>query len=456
MKSIREEEYKALVEQAKDAHEKYNIFETIIEDYNTNEGPLKGVPYVLKDNISTSNILTTASSNILKDYIPVYDASIYERLKKSGAVLLGKSTMDELAMGGLGITGHLGPVKNPLDPKRIMGGSSSGSAAAVALGLVPFAIGSDTGDSIRKPAAYGGIVGFKPSYGRIPRYGLFAFASSLDHLGFFTKNVSDAAYLTTLLKGPDGFDMTALEDDKLDYCQSLNDDIKNKNLFYFKDLVDPKNYQDEEAKLILESFNKKIAEFKEAGLKIEGIDFDRALLEAIKPSYMIISSAEATSNNANLTGIIFGTRAKGDDIDEIITNSRTEGFSTAIKKRFVQGSYFLLKDNQEKIFKKAQKARRMIVDAINSEFLKYDALIMPSTATIAPLFSELDEQKDELVILENYLAIANFGGYPSISIPSDKINSMPIGISLTGRFKEDALVLNIANKLEELLGDKDV
>ena len=207
---------------AKKYQDEYNSFITIMDKKEEIEGNsiLRGIPYALKDNISTKGILTTASSNILKDYIPLYDATIYKKLKESGAVLMGKTVLDELAMGGTGTTGHTGVVKNPWDKTRMIGGSSAGSAASVALGIVPFAIGSDTGDSIRKPAAYGGVVGYKPTYGRISRYGLFAFASSLDHLGVFARSVKDASYVMDIVKGHDEKDMTSLPDEDLSYVDN--------------------------------------------------------------------------------------------------------------------------------------------------------------------------------------------------------------------------------------------
>ena len=193
------------IDEARKCQDEFNPFVTILDKYEKvdSDSLLSGIPYALKDNISTKGILTTASSNILKNYVPVYDATIYEKLKKAGAVLMGKTVLDELAMGGTGTTGHTGVVRNPWNKERQIGGSSAGSAAAVALGIVPFAIGSDTGDSVRKPAAYGGIVGFKPTYGRISRYGLFAFASSLDHLGIFARNVRNVAIVSDIVKGHD-------------------------------------------------------------------------------------------------------------------------------------------------------------------------------------------------------------------------------------------------------------
>ena len=435
--------------------EEINAFVTILDKYMHRGGKtlIDNISYALKDNISTRGILTTACSNILKDYIPVYDATVYKKLKEAGAVLVGKTSMDELAMGGTGTTGNNGVVKNPWDKKRLIGGSSAGSAASVAMNLVPFSIGSDTGDSIRKPAAYGGVVGFKPTYGRVSRYGLFAFASSLDHVGCFTKYVADAAIVTDIIKGYDPHDMTSLEDTNECYFDMLNNSVKGKKLFYFKDICDSKNYEDDDELVeILIKFKKKIKKIKELGIEVEEVEFPKELLLALYPAYMTISCAEATSNNSNLIGIQFGPRGEGSSIEEIMFDARTKGFSELIKRRFILGSYILQKENQEKLFKNAQRVRRLVVDKMNELFKKYDGLIMPSSGSIAPLFEDSsDKLSDKYLILENHLVIGNFGGFPSISIPSGIVNKMPISINITGRAKEDGLVLNLAYKIEQIL-----
>ena len=435
--------------------EEINAFVTILDKYMHRGGKtlIDNIPYALKDNISTRGILTTACSNILKDYVPVYDATVYKKLKEAGAVLVGKTSMDELAMGGTGTTGNNGVVKNPWNKNRLIGGSSAGSAACVAMGIVPFSIGTDTGDSIRKPAAYGGVVGFKPTYGRVSRYGLFAFASSLDHVGCFTKYVADAAIVTDIIKGYDPHDMTSLENNDECYFDMLNNSVKGKKLFYFKDICDPKNYEnDNELLEILIKFKETIKKIKELGIEIEEVEFSKELLLALYPTYMTISCAEATSNNSNLTGIQFGLRGEGTSIEEIMFDARTKGFSELIKRRFILGSYILQKENQEKLFKNAQRVRRLIVDKMNELFEKYDGLIMPSSGSIAPLFEDSnDKLSDKYLILENHLVIGNFGGFPSISIPSGIVNKMPISINITGRAKEDGLVLNLAYKIEQIL-----
>lgn len=330
---------------AKNYQNDYNSFVTIMDEFKEEEGNtiLNGIPYSLKDNFSTKGILTTASSNLLKDYVPVFDSTVYEKLKNAGATLIGKTVLDELAMEGLGTTGHTGAVRNPWNKDRIIGGSSAGSAASVALGIVPFSIGSDTGDSVRKPAAYGGVVGFKPTYGRISRYGLFPFASSLDHVGILARNVKDVSIVTDILKGQDIKDMTSLKDDNKVYTDTLTNDIKGKKLFYIKNLCDIKNFKTPNSNLekILNDFKNQLEEFKKLGFIIEGIEFDRQLLEVLFPTYRIIACAEATSNNANLSGISFGNRCNANGINEIMFETRTKGFSELIKRRFILGSYIL-------------------------------------------------------------------------------------------------------------------
>ena len=436
--------------------DEYNSFVTILdkkEEVSSNS-ILSGIPYALKDNISTKGILTTGSSNILKDYIPLYDATVYKKLKEAGAVLVGKTVLDELAMGGTGTTGHTGVVRNPWDKTRMIGGSSAGSAASVALGIVPFSIGSDTGDSIRKPAAYGGIVGYKPTYGRVSRYGLFAFASSLDHVGVFSRCVRDTAYVMDIIKGHDNKDMTSLPDENISYVNNLSNDVKGKKLFYIKEALEIDN-GNENLKEVLNNFYSVIDKCKAIGIEVEGVSFRKDLLEAIYPAYNVISCAEATSNNSNLTGIPFGNRIVGNNVNDIMMNTRTEGFSEFIKRRFVIGSYVLQKENQEKLFLNAGRVRRMIVDKMNELFKDYDGLIMPSAPDIAPKFREVsDRLSDEYLILGNHLVIGNFGGFPSISIPSGFVSNMPVSINITGRAKEDSLVLNIASKIEEVLGCK--
>ena len=445
-----DELFNSSVEMAKKYQDKYNSFVTIIDNYKgiDSDSMISGIPYALKDNVSTKGILTTGSSNILANYVPVYDATIYKKLRDAGAMLVGKTVLDELAIGGTGTTGHTGVVYNPWDSSRQIGGSSAGSAASVALGIVPFAIGSDTGDSIRKPAAFGGIVGFKPTYGRISRYGLFAFASSLDHLGVFARNVRDVAIVTDVVKGYDSKDMTSLPDDDREYSKLIDNDVKGRKLFYIKEALE-NNDNDPEVAKIIENFNVVLDKCRELGIEVceESINID--LLRAMYPTYKAISCAEVTSNDANLTGIHFGVRGEGKSPEEIIMNARTKGFCELIKRRFVLGSYILQKENQEKLFLNACRVRRMIVDRVNELFKEYDGIIMPAAEGIAPkIDNNVDMLSDKFLILGNHMVIGNFGGYPSITIPSGFVDNMPVGINITGRVMEDDIVLNIANKIE--------
>ncbi len=444
--------------------EDYNSFVTIIDKpkYKERDSILSGIPYALKDNFSTSGILTTGSSNILKDYVPVFDSTVYKKLKNAGATLIGKTVLDELAMGGTGTTAHTGIVKNPWDKTRMIGGSSAGSASSVALGIVPFSIGSDTGDSVRKPAALGGVVGFKPTYGRISRYGMFAFASSLDHVAIFSRCVKDASIVTDVLKGYDRLDMVTIKDDNKKYTDTLENDIKGKRLFYIKEICDKELYKDCNDKVleeVLDKFYELIEKCKNLGFEVEEVSIDKKLLEAIYPTYMCISCAEATSNNANLTGIQFGPRGEGTSVEEIMFDSRTKGFSELIKRRFILGSYILQKENQDKLFLNAGRVRRIIVDKITSLFKEYDGMILPASGGIAEKFDSSSEKLEKLssryLILENHLAIGNFGGFPSITIPYGFVEGMPIGVNITGRVKEDDLVLNIAHQIEKVTGCKN-
>lgn len=444
---------------AKETQGVLNAFVTIMEkcEHTESNTKLNGIPYTLKDNFSTKGILTTASSNILKNYVPVFDSTVYKKLKNAGAVLVGKTVLDELAMGGSGVTGHTGIVKNPWDTSRIPGGSSAGSAASVSAGIVPFSIGSDTGDSVRKPAAYCGIVGFKPTYGRISRFGLFPFASSLDHVGIFARNVKDIATVTDVLKGFDELDMTTLNDENVNYVDTLQNEIKGKKLFYIKEIIE--SATTEESKKVIEIYKSQLEKLKSIGIEIEEVSFNKQLLESLFPTYFIISCAEATSNNSNLTGFIFGSRVDGNSPKEVMMNTRTNGFSEMIKRRFIIGSYILERENQEKLFLNAKRVRRMIVEKMNELFESYDGLILPASGCTAPKINaqeEPDRLGSEYLMLENHMVIGNFGGYPSITLPMGYVDNMPVGINLTCAALKDALCLNIAFAIENTIGIKDV
>ena len=443
-----------------------NAFETILEKEalefaKTLVEPEKdnlfwGIPYVAKDNFSTKDILTTASSNILKDYVPVFDATVIKKLKEAKAVLIGKTTLDELAMGGTGTTGHLGITYNPYDPehKYMVGGSSCGSAAAVAGGIVPFALGSDTGDSIRKPASYAGLVGYKPTWGKISRYGLFPFAPSLDHVGFFTRSVLDAAYSLNLLQGKDYNDSTSSFLPNEDNTEDIDKGIEGMKIAVLRPIINSVH-----EKVILDAFDKTVEGLRKAGATVDYIDFDEDLLNAIYPTYMVISCAEATSNNANLDVIKFGMRIGGENTyQEVMMKARTAGFSELIKRRFIIGSYSLFKDNQKYLFLRAQKARHMIVRKINEVFETYDAIYLPCVAKVRNPFEGgySDKLSSTYLVAENHLAIGNFGGLPSISLPIGLDNKFPFDSNLTAKAHEDKKLLRIAYALEKITSLKDL
>lgn len=455
-----EELVKESLELSHKVQERCNAFVTIMDDASggeVNDELLSGIPYGVKDNYSLKDVLSTGSSNTLKDYVPFFTATAVENLSKHGAIPVNKTAMDEFGMGGTGTTGHTGVQKNPWDLTRMCAGSSSGSAASVASGVYPYALGSDTGDSIRKPAAYCGIVGYKPTYGMISRYGLFAFASSLDHCGVLTRSVRDAAIVVDGMKGIDKYDMTTWDSSNIHLNDDLNDDVKGKKLFYIKELVDIENYPDasDELKKHLEIFNETVEKCRSLGMTVEGVSIDKKLLEAIPSVYVVISCAEATSNMSNLTGIVFGPRSDGNNYYEMMKNYRTTGFSPLIKRRFVIGSYVLQTENQERYFKNAQRVRRLVVDTIKEQFKKYDGLILPvGTGAAKHLDGSLDALNSGTSALEDHLQIGNFGGFPSITIPDGFIDGLPIGVNITGNCYDDQNVLNIAYALEKTMNYK--
>ena len=449
------------LEKSHKLQEDCNPFVTIIDDAKETEvtdNLLSGIPYGVKDNYSTKGILSTGSSNTLKDYVPFFTATSIEKLDAAGAIPVNKTVLDEFGMGGTGTTGHTGIVKNPWDKTRMCAGSSAGSACAVAAGVYPYATGSDTGDSIRKPAAYCGIVGYKPTYGMISRYGLFPFASSLDHCGVLTRSVKDAAIVVDTMKGIDSNDMTTWNSSKINLTNSLTGDVKGKKLCYIKEICNISEYPNasDELKEQLTIFNKALDKCKELGMDIEEVSIDKTLLKAIASTYVVISCAEATSNMSNLTGIIFGPRSEGKTYIESMKDYRTKGFSSLIKRRFVIGSYVLQAQNKNKYFFNAQRVRRLLVDEWKKLFDKYDAVILPVGSGTA---KHLDNSKDGLdknaIILEEHLQVGNFGGFPSITIPDGFIDGLPVALNLTGNCYDDANVLNIAYAIENTMNYKN-
>lgn len=446
-------------EKAKESQERLNAVVTFVDPKDQLEAlkevdekaPMYGMPVVLKDNVNTKGIRTTASSRILDNYVPVYNAHIVDKLEKAGAFVIAKSSMDELGMGGTNRNAYTGPVHNAWDNTRISGGSSGGSAALVAAGVVPFAIGTDTGDSVRKPAAYNGIIGMKPTYGRISRYGIIPYASSLDHVGYFTTSIKDAAVALEVLAGRDDRDMTSSFEKVEAYSSNLNSDLRGKRIAILDNVQEA--IEDEEIRQNFDSLMKKL---QARGAVVEHVRMDDQLMNALLPTYYIIANAEATANHSNLDGIRFGMREDGESVEDVMINTRTKGFCSYVRKRFVIGSYSLFVENQDKIFRKAQKVRRLIVNDLKQILDQYDVVIASAAGTIAPL---VDESKDSHLgadnnVAENHMVLGNFSGYPSITVPTGFSKGMPIAINMSAKAFDEQTLFNIGLAIEEETGLK--
>jgi len=436
--------------------EDLNAISTRIDEKNNGHGPLSNRSVAIKDNVSTKGIETNASSGILLGYKPVFDATIVTKLRDAGADLCCKTTLDELALGGTGLTPVQGPTNNPYDLTRLSGGSSSGSAALIGARAVDFAIGTDTGDSIRKPASYCGVVGFKPTYGRLSRYGVIPYASSLDHVGFFTQNVKDAGLMLEVLSGKDEKDHTSI-DKPIDNFTELTNDLKGKKIGIIKNLLDAKKDD-----AIKERFLRLIQELQNEGAIIEMISLNEDLMETLLPVYFIVANCEATANHANLDGVRFGVRKDGKNLEELMINSRTAGFGPLLKRRFVIGSYALEDNHQEEIFRKAQRVRRLIVEEYSDAMSKVDVILTLSTDGVAPKKEEVGKEKltSKRILAENHLVLDNFSGFPSISIPLDHLDGLPYGINVSAGPFEEKKLLDVVYGIEHVIDfdtkDKEV
>jgi len=415
--------------------------------------PLYGIPVVLKDLVNMKDTVTTGSSMILENYVSPYDATITKKLKEAGAIIIGKASCDTFGMGGTNKTAATGPVHNPYDLNRMSGGSSGGSAVLVASGVVPMAIGTDTGDSIRKPAAFNGIVGVKPTYGRISRYGVIPYASSLDHVGFFTSNVTDAALSLEVLAGRDDKDMTSSFLPVEPYSKQLNGDLNGKIFGIITNVTEA--IQNKET---LKQFNALCEKLKAKGAIVKAIRLNENLMKAMLPTYYIIANAEATANHSNLDALRFGVQKEGKDNEEVMSASRTAGFGPLLRKRFVIGSFALFTENQELIFRKAQKVRRLIVEDVQRALTDIDCLIAPASGNGAPLLEDnkADELSNEYLVAENYMAFGNFSGYPSMTVPFGFDGILPLGVNLTCRPFDEQGMLNLAKGIEEVTGLNDL
>ena len=407
---------------------------------------LWGIPIAIKDNISTKNLRTTCASKILENYVPIFDATVVEKIKASKMIIIGKTNMDEFAMGSTSRTSYFGAPKNPVDEAKITGGSSGGSAACIAANLVPLALGTDTGGSIRQPASYTGIVGMKPTYGRVSRYGLIAFASSLDQIGPMTRNVYENALLLNTMIGKDNKDLTSSPKEVEDFTRLIGNDIKGKKIaipnYYVSDIVD---------KGIIDKLDNIVTILKENGASVDYIDMK--YLDQAVTLYQVIAMSEASSNLARFDGVKYGYRSSNSNsVEDMYKNTRSEGFGNEVKRRIMVGSYLLSGDNAKIYYDKALNVRAAMKKEFDKVFKNYDFIIGPTTTTVA---YDLDTNMDDprKTFMDDVLVIpVNMAGLPGLSIPMGKDkNNMPIGLHIIGNRYQEAEMYSLAAFLEDRL-----
>jgi len=407
-----------------------------IDSSKSKKGKLFGVPIALKDNIVTRDLRTTAGSKIIENYIPQYDATVTSSLLGEGAIVLGKTNMDEFAMGSSTENSAYGPTKNPHDLERVPGGSSGGSAAAVAAGLSPAALGTDTGGSIKQPAAFCGVVGLRPTYGAVSRYGVIALTSSLDQVGTLAKTVADARYLFGVISGKDPYDATSLNP------------ITTKSIGIRKLKVGlPKEYFGEGLDKGISSRIKKVAEFLEGlGAKIENISLPHT--EYGLAVYYIINPSEASANLARFDGVRYGYRADAKDIEELYRNSRGTGFGEEPKRRIILGTFSLSSGYTDQFYLKAAKMRTLVIKDFENVFSKVDVVLTPTTPTAA---FKIGEKKDPLsmYLSDTFTIPSNLSGLPGLSVPVGKIDSLPVGAQIIGPKFSEELLFSVGEVLEK-------
>ena len=408
----------------------------LYENKNIKKGDMSGVVVTLKDLYATKDAPTQSSSKMLDGFKPSYDATIVKKLKDAGASIVAKVHLDELALGGTGQYSAYGKIDNPLDSSRIVGGSSSGSIATFT-NSIGLAVGSDTGDSVRQPASYKGVYGYKPSYGAISRYGMFPFASSLDTVSYFNHSIEDVIMSSRTLFGKDELDMTSK-----DVELPINESKKPKTVGILKG-VKLLDYQ-------VKAYNDASKKLKKENIEIKEFEISNELLESLGLVYEIISYSEASSNDSNLNGISFGPGAKGKDWNEIMFNARTKLFGFQAHRRFALGAYFLLEENQEDIFVKAQKVRRIIVNKFNKIKEQVDLLMFPA----APIAPKISLGKSDSIV-NSYLSYSNLAGSPSLVIPFGKHDGMPFGMVLDGLIYKDKDLLSYSLYIDKILGGKN-
>lgn len=407
-------------------------------------GDFAGIPIGIKDNMCTKGVKTTCGSRMLENFTAPYNATVIEKLNVENMIDLGKLNMDEFAMGGSTEYSYFKKTKNPWNLNKVPGGSSGGSAAAVAAGMVPWALGSDTGGSIRQPSSFCGVVGLKPTYGLVSRYGLVAFASSLDQIGPITKDVRDCAMLLNLLVGHDPKDTTSADLPKKDYTECLKNDVKGLKIGVPKEFFG--EGINEEVK---ESLEKAIEKYKELGAEVEEFSLDIAQYSLA--TYYIIACAEASSNLGRFDGIRYGYRSpEFKNLKELYKKSRSEGFGPEVKRRIILGTYVLSSGYYDAYYKKAQQVRTLVMNEFNKGFEKYDVILTPTSPTVAFDIGSKSNNPLEMYLADICTVSVNIAGLPGISIPCgvDK-EGMPIGMQLIGNRFQEETILNAAYTFEQ-------
>ena len=410
-------------------------------ELNTN---IAGIPIGIKDNLCTKGVRTTCSSKMLENFVAPYDATVVEKLDENGIISLGKLNMDEFAMGASTEYSYFKKTSNPWKLNRVPGGSSGGSAAAVAANLVPWALGSDTGGSIRQPASFCGVVGLKPTYGLVSRYGLVAFASSLDQIGPITKDVTDSAILLNIIAGHDEKDSTSYDVTKKDYTKELSGNIKGLKIGIPKEFFGEGINQE-----VKEKLKESIEIYKELGAEIEEFSLDIA--EYSLATYYIIACAEASSNLGRFDGIRYGHRTDNfTNLKELYRNSRSEGFGAEVKRRIILGTYVLSSGYYDAYYKKAQKVRTLVKNEFDKAFKKYDVLLTPTSPTVAFEMGTRKNNPLEMYLADICTVSVNIAGLPAISIPCGVDgDNMPIGMQIIGNKFEEGKILNTAYAFEQ-------
>ncbi|HSH41877.1 MAG TPA: Asp-tRNA(Asn)/Glu-tRNA(Gln) amidotransferase subunit GatA [Arenicellales bacterium] len=406
--------------------------------------PLDGIPVAHKDIFCTRGMLTSCGSHILDGFVSPYDATVIERFRAAGAVLLGKTNMDEFAMGSSGETSYYGPVKNPWDTARVPGGSSAGSAAALAAGLCPAATGTDTGGSIRQPAAFCGVTGFKPSYGQVSRYGMIAFASSLDQGGPITRSARDAALMMDVMAGFDPRDATSVPQDKPELSGELDNDIRGLRIGvpaeFFGSGLDES---------IARAVRDAIGVYEDMGAHVKEVSLPNS--ELCVPCYYVIAPSEASSNLSRFDGVRFGHRAKEyDDLVDMYMKTRAEGFGAEVKRRVMIGTFALSAGYYDAYYNKALKLRRLIAQDFDRAFEDCDVLMGPTTPTTAFALGDKTDDPIAMYLNDIFTIPVNLAGLPGISVPAGFDGAgLPVGMQIIGRYFDDARVLNVAHQYQQ-------